>query len=190
MNTDGIGTNGYGVRLRFGLVLGGARMASKWAPDGVKIGSWLGNCQNIAFKDYFEKRVMLRNFRSFTIFESKFYTYVPSSFIHTLTFCFAVLILLVVVNITSLAGWLGKKNYTPTDNKLNLFLLFLRTFNCCSDWFCTVVSPHVKFGETTMKDSITCYWTVEHITIMLIAVVLITIARITSKNFPDACKQA
>ncbi|MFN8336449.1 MAG: cytochrome b [Cyclobacteriaceae bacterium] len=99
---------------------------------------------------------------------------------------FAVLILLVVVIITSLAGWLGKKNYTPTDNKLNLFLFISTHIQLLLGLILYVVSPHVKFGETTMKDSITRYWTVEHITIMLIAVVLITMARITSKKLPDA----
>jgi heme A synthase len=36
-----------------------------------------------------------------------------------------------------------------------------------------------------MKDKLTRYWTVEHITGMLIAVVLITIARSTSKRMTD-----
>jgi peptidoglycan/LPS O-acetylase OafA/YrhL len=44
------------------------------------------------------------------------------------------------------------------------------------------VSPWVKFGSTTMSDKLTRYWTVEHIFAMLIAVVLITIARSTSKK--------
>lgn len=99
---------------------------------------------------------------------------------------FAVLILLVVVIITSLAGWLGKKNYTATDNKLNLWLFIFTHLQLLLGLILYVVSPFVRFGETTMKDSTTRYWTVEHISIMLIAVVLITMARITSKKLPAA----
>jgi hypothetical protein len=44
------------------------------------------------------------------------------------------------------------------------------------------VSPFVKFGPDTMSDKTTRYWTVEHILTMLIAVVLITLARTTSKR--------
>jgi hypothetical protein len=36
-----------------------------------------------------------------------------------------------------------------------------------------------------MSDKFTRYWTVEHITAMLIAVVLITLARTTSKRMTD-----
>jgi Na+/citrate or Na+/malate symporter len=40
-----------------------------------------------------------------------------------------------------------------------------------------------------MKDATTRYWTVEHVTIMIIAVALITAARITSKKMAaDAAK--
>lgn len=99
---------------------------------------------------------------------------------------YAVLILLVVVIVTSLAGWLGKKNYTNTDNKLNLFLFISTHLQLLLGLILYIVSPNVKFGETTMSDGVTRYWTVEHIFIMLIAVVLITLARTTSKKLPAA----
>ena len=47
------------------------------------------------------------------------------------------------------------------------------------------VSPFVKFGSETMSDKATRYWTVEHLTAMLIAIVLITLARTTSKRMTD-----
>lgn len=99
---------------------------------------------------------------------------------------FVVLILLIVVIVTSLAGWLGKKDYTNTDNKLNLSLFISTHIQLLLGLILYVVSPQVRFGETTMKDSLTRYWTVEHLTIMLIAIVLITMARITSKKLPTA----
>lgn len=97
-----------------------------------------------------------------------------------------VLILLVVVIITSLIGWVGKKNYTSTDNKLSLALFIATHVQLLFGLILYAVSPWVKFGATTMKDSLTRYWTVEHIFIMLIAVVLITLARSTSKKLSSS----
>jgi uncharacterized membrane protein len=99
---------------------------------------------------------------------------------------FAVLILLVVVIVTSLSGWLGKKGYTSTDNKLSLWLFIATHIQLLLGLILYIVSPNVRFGETTMKDAVTRYWTVEHLFVMLIAVVLITMARISSKKLPDA----
>ena len=43
----------------------------------------------------------------------------------------------------------------------------------------------MKFGSETMSDKTTRYWSVEHITMMIIAVVLITLARTTSKKMTN-----
>lgn len=99
---------------------------------------------------------------------------------------YAVLILLVVVIITALAGWLGKKNYTTTDNKLNLWLFIFTHLQLLLGLVLYFVSPNVQFGSSTMKVESIRYWTVEHIFIMLIAVILITMARITAKKLPAA----
>jgi uncharacterized membrane protein SirB2 len=48
-----------------------------------------------------------------------------------------------------------------------------------------LISPVVIFSAASMKDKIARYWLVEHITGMLIAVVLITMARITAKKLAD-----
>ena len=47
------------------------------------------------------------------------------------------------------------------------------------------VSPVVQFSGAAMKDATTRYWLVEHNTAMLIAIVLITLARTTSKKMAD-----
>jgi uncharacterized membrane protein SirB2 len=48
------------------------------------------------------------------------------------------------------------------------------------------VSPLVIFDGASMKNAVARYWLVEHITMMLIAVVLITMARVTAKKMTDA----
>ncbi len=98
---------------------------------------------------------------------------------------YLVLLLLIVVIIKSLIGLLNKKPFEKADNMLSLFLLIFTHIQFLAGLALYFVSPFVQFGGQTMSDKVTRYWTVEHITGMLIAVVLITIARSTSKRMSD-----
>ena len=95
---------------------------------------------------------------------------------------YAVLVLLIIVVITSLLGWLSKNPYTGTDNKLSLSLLIATHLQFVLGLILYFVSPFVQFNSSTMKEATTRYWTVEHLTMMIIAVALITAARSTSKK--------
>jgi hypothetical protein len=95
---------------------------------------------------------------------------------------YAVLLLLVVVIVASLAGWLGKKPYTGTNNKLSLSLLIATHLQFLLGLLLYFVSPFVQFNGSTMKDAASRYWAVEHVSMMIIAVVLITVARSTAKK--------
>lgn len=95
-----------------------------------------------------------------------------------------ILICLVAVIVKSLIGWLNNKPYTAFDNKVGLYLLIFTHLQLIAGLVLYFISPFVKFGSETMKDKITRFWTVEHITAMLIVIVLITIARSTSKRMP------
>jgi hypothetical protein len=99
---------------------------------------------------------------------------------------YAVLILLIVVVITSFVGWLGKKHYTGTDNKLSLSLFIATHLQLLLGLILYGVSPWVQFSGSTMKDDTIRYWTVEHISVMVIAIVLITIARISAKKMSSS----
>jgi hypothetical protein len=96
-----------------------------------------------------------------------------------------VLILILVLVFKSLAGWLTRGGYSPTDNKISLFTLILAHTQFLLGIILYFLSPWVKFSSETMKDSSLRYWTVEHISMMLIAIVLITVARSTSKKLAD-----
>ena len=98
---------------------------------------------------------------------------------------YVVLIGLLIVIITSLLGWMNRKPYTSTDNKLSLILFIATHTQLLVGLILYFGSPFVKFGETTMSDKMTRYWTVEHIFGMLVAIVLITLARSTSKRMTD-----
>jgi cytochrome bd-type quinol oxidase subunit 2 len=97
-------------------------------------------------------------------------------------FRYIVLLLLLVVIIKSLQSWLTKKAYTSLDNKLSLWLLIATHLQLVFGLLLYFISPAVQFNSTTMKDASTRYWTVEHFFMMILAIVLITIARISHKK--------
>ena len=96
-----------------------------------------------------------------------------------------ILLALVVVIVKALMGLINKQPYGKWDNKLGLYLFIFTHMQLLVVLILYFVSPFVKFGSDTMSDKTTRYWTVEHITAMLIAVVLITLALSTSKRMTD-----
>ncbi len=93
-----------------------------------------------------------------------------------------ILIALVVVIVKSLMGMMNKEPFGKWDNKFSLYLLIFTHLQLVVGLILYFVSPWVKFSGETMGDKVGRYWTVEHIFGMLIAVVLITIARISLKR--------
>ena len=95
---------------------------------------------------------------------------------------YVILLLLVIVIVKSLLGWLNKHAFSKTDDQLSLWLLIITHLQFLAGLFLYFVSPFVQFSGTTMKDPTARYWTVEHAFMMLIAIALITVARITHKK--------
>src|SRR5690606_566147 len=96
-----------------------------------------------------------------------------------------ILIALVVVIVKGVIGLVNKQPYGKWDNKLGLYLFIFTHMQLLAGIILYFVSPFVQFGQGTMSDKVTRYWTVEHIFAMLIAVVLITLARTTSKKMTN-----
>ncbi|HEX5170262.1 MAG TPA: cytochrome B [Cyclobacteriaceae bacterium] len=104
-------------------------------------------------------------------------------FLHSHSYIrYFILICLIAVIIKSFIGWLNNKPYTAFDNKLGLYLLIFTHLQLVAGIVLYFISPFVQFNSETMKDKVTRFWTVEHVTGMLIVVALITIARSTSKR--------
>lgn len=95
---------------------------------------------------------------------------------------YIVLLLLVVVILKSLAGWLGNKPFQKVDEKLALFLLISAHIQLLLGLGLYFSSPLVEFSKLTMKVKILRYWAVEHVSMMLIAIILITIAKSSLKR--------
>jgi len=99
---------------------------------------------------------------------------------------YLVLVLLLVVIVRSISGFLRNKSFSQLDNALSLGLLITTHIQFLLGLILYFVSPSVQFNENTMKDSVLRYWAVEHLVGMLIAVVLITIARSTAKRMTES----
>ncbi|WP_426669334.1 cytochrome B [Mucilaginibacter sp. McL0603] len=97
-------------------------------------------------------------------------------------FRYIVLLLVLLAIIRSWTGWLGKKLYSEGNRKLNLFAMISAHTQLLIGIVLYFLSPFVQFGSQTMKDATTRYWTVEHLTGMIIALILITIGHAKSKR--------
>lgn len=96
---------------------------------------------------------------------------------------YVVLVLLIVLIVRSLMGWLNRSEFKGADNKVSLFTLIFTHIQFLVGLVLYFVSPFVVFGGP--RDRMQSYWTFEHITIMLIAVVLITVGRNTMKKISE-----
>ncbi|MBY0435425.1 MAG: hypothetical protein K2U26_15070 [Cyclobacteriaceae bacterium] len=102
------------------------------------------------------------------------------------TLRYIVLLLLIAVIVKSFVGFSSKKPFGKTDNMLGLTLFSVtHTQLLLGLLLYFFASPFVKFSGDTMKDAALRYWTVEHNVMMLIAILLITLARTTSKKMTN-----
>ncbi len=103
-------------------------------------------------------------------------------------FRYIVLVLTVLALVQSLVGLFGKKKYTETNRKINLFTLISAHTQLLIGLVLYFYSPFVNYGNmgAAMKDTTTRYWTVEHLAMMIFAIILITIGHSRSKKAIDA----
>ena len=97
-------------------------------------------------------------------------------------FRYIVIVLVLLAIVRAFMGWLSKRPYGEGNRKLNLFAMILVHTQFLLGIILYFLSPFVVFAKTTMKDPMARYWTVEHITMMLFAIVLITIGHSKSKK--------
>jgi len=92
------------------------------------------------------------------------------------------MVLVLLAILLSLAGWFGKRPYTKSNRLINLFAMISAHTQLLIGLVLYFISPFVKFNGDTMKDATTRYWTVEHIAMMIFAIVLITVGHSKSKK--------
>jgi len=72
------------------------------------------------------------------------------------------------------------------DEKLNLWLFMVTHTQLILGLILYFISPVVIFSGESMKEATARYWLVEHGSLMLIAIALITIGRIATKKLTDS----
>ncbi|MBC7915499.1 MAG: cytochrome B [Pyrinomonadaceae bacterium] len=102
-------------------------------------------------------------------------------------FRYVVMLTLVAAIILALAGWLGGRKYTDGNKRINLFALISAHIQFLVGLTLYFLSPFVRTDDmaAAMKEDSLRYWTVEHIVMMLVAIVLITIGYSKSKKIAD-----
>jgi tetrahydromethanopterin S-methyltransferase subunit E len=96
-----------------------------------------------------------------------------------------ILIFLIWVIIKSFSAWRSANGFTSADEKAGVWLLILSHVQLLLGFGLYATSGLVQFSPETMKNAVLRYWTVEHIFMMIIAIALITIGRISSKKVSD-----
>lgn len=97
---------------------------------------------------------------------------------------FVVFFALIIATVLAFAGWFGNKPFSKSNRIFNLVTLISTHLQIILGLGLYFYSPFVKFNDmgTTMKNADLRYWTVEHIAMMLVAAVLITIGNAKSKR--------
>ncbi len=98
---------------------------------------------------------------------------------------YLVLIFLIIVIVNSFLKFSNKKAFGKTDDLLGITLFSLTHTQFLIAIILYFVSPLVQFNAATMKDPSLRYWTTEHSLVMLTAIVLITVARVTARKMKD-----
>jgi hypothetical protein len=102
---------------------------------------------------------------------------------------YALILVIAIVIFKALAGWIMKQTFSKTDQRLSSILMSIAHLQLTLGVILYIISPLVYFGETTMKDSTLRYWSVEHSSLMIFSVALITISTIGLKRTSDPIKK-
>ena len=95
-----------------------------------------------------------------------------------------ILVFLVIVIIMSLIGWMNKTPYSKRFDKVNLFLFICSHIQLLLGIILYFAGDRVQWSGATMKEAPLRYFAMEHPVSMIIAIALITVARISAKKTP------
>lgn len=93
-----------------------------------------------------------------------------------------VLAFLVIAIIGALMNWMSKKPYSGSSTTMNKLALIFTHVQVVLGLALYFISPKVVMAGSSMKDSILRFFLVEHLVMMLIAAVVITIGHARQKR--------
>ncbi|XOV66757.1 MAG: hypothetical protein ACFHU9_14115 [Fluviicola sp.] len=88
-----------------------------------------------------------------------------------------VVLLLLIFAIVNAARSISSGKYLKKDKMVNLFTTIFLHLQLLIGLILYFISPKVTFFDGWMKDSMTRFFVLEHITLMIVAITLITIGR-------------
>lgn len=102
------------------------------------------------------------------------------------------LIFLIITSITAVLAWIGKKPMTDGMRKTALFTMIAAHIQLVLGLILYFTSPKVQLGDmgATMKNAMLRFFAVEHLTMMLLAIILITIGYSKGKKLVGTEKGA
>ncbi len=100
-----------------------------------------------------------------------------------------VLIALIAAIVNAIGKTNGSRAFGEKDRKLGLFALVFTHLQFITGLVLYFTSPKVMFSGAAMKDSVLRFFLVEHISLMIIAIILITIGYSKSKRATDDGKK-
>ena len=80
-------------------------------------------------------------------------------------------------------------SFTSKDKMFGLFALIFTHIQLILGLVLYFISPLVQFSSGTMKNSVLRFYTVEHITLMVIAIVIITVGYSKAKRIEEDAKK-
>jgi len=99
---------------------------------------------------------------------------------------YIVIILLVAAIATAVSGWLNKKPYTEGNRKLNVFTLISAHIQLLIGLILYFMNSWYKVDSSVALGR---YWKMEHISMMIFAVILITVGNARSKRSTNPTTQ-
>ncbi len=99
---------------------------------------------------------------------------------------YIVIVLLVAAIATAISSWLNKKPYTEGNRKLNVFTLISAHIQALLGLILYFMNGWYKVDSAVPMGR---YWKMEHISMMIFAVILITVGNARSKKFSDPVVQ-
>lgn len=97
---------------------------------------------------------------------------------------YVILVVLILAILKSIGGWMQKSEYDKFDSRLAFFGMLFVHLQIVIGFVMYFLSPKVMLDNmaVAMKSPLTRYYTVEHVSMMLIVAALITIGRVVSKK--------
>ena len=97
------------------------------------------------------------------------------------------LALLIYAIVNAFTKWRGNKAYTESDRKLGLFTFITSHIQLLLGLGLYFISPKVgSMSKEVMKNATARFFTVEHISMMILAIILISIGYISAKKGVDS----